>query len=211
MSNMLFDFVSRELIAEKKARKLLAPFKQDLLCVWERSMKSWMNIPETERGRLGETSFLPSVNLYGFAQSYAKETFVDREDEGIEICEEIPNVIAMYIKRREYWSALTLCDGMWFACEGQHRSNATTSIRLPFVDCTIRLRGSRLAASLIRHIQRWLGPRSPCKSATIAFTTFHLMVIRICWQCRRLRMLRNRFRLARNFGSRALDSESNQS
>lgn len=95
----LFSFAREALIPEDEARSLLLPYQQKLTDVWVKSMRDWKSVPPELRFRLSETAFVPPTNLFGFAQSHAREQFRPEDDSDIEWCE-LPNVFGFYIKKK---------------------------------------------------------------------------------------------------------------
>jgi len=96
----LFPFVTEHLIEEREARATTGPYWADLTAVWCSAWQAWEKMDEGHRARLGETPCTPPVVLNAFAQSFARERFSGREDEGLVECDAIPNVFALYIKPR---------------------------------------------------------------------------------------------------------------
>lgn len=96
----LFSFVTEDLVGEGDARAITRPYWTDLTAVWCSAWKAWGEMDERHRARLGETPCTPPVVLNAFAQSFARERFLGREDEGLVECDVIPNVFAFYIKPR---------------------------------------------------------------------------------------------------------------
>jgi len=97
---MLFNFLTESLIPEQQARAITAPYWIELNAVWSSAWEEWGKIDERQRARLGETPCAPPVVLNAFAQSFARERFRGREDEGLVECAVIPNVFAFYIDRQ---------------------------------------------------------------------------------------------------------------
>lgn len=94
----LFSFVTEDLIAENEARRITEPFWEDLNGVWCSAWKRWTSFAEEDRARLSEVPYAPPVVLNALAQSFARECFAGREDEGLVECTAIPHVFAFYIK-----------------------------------------------------------------------------------------------------------------
>jgi hypothetical protein len=96
----LFEFLAGELISEQQARAITAPYWVELNAVWSSAWEEWGKIDERQRARLGETPCTPPVVLNAFAQSFARERFRGREDEGLVECAAIPNVFVFYINHQ---------------------------------------------------------------------------------------------------------------
>ena len=94
----LFPFITNDLVPEETARSITQPFWGDLAGVWTSALERWQGMGEDDRARLGETSFIPGVILFGFAKSFAQERFTGREEEGLVPCNAIPNVFAVYVQ-----------------------------------------------------------------------------------------------------------------
>ena len=92
----LFKFVTDDFISEKKARSLLHPIERELAGVWNSAWQAMCSMDPEHRARLGETPYVPPIILFGFAQSYAREVFSDREEDGIEVCDRLPGVFSFY-------------------------------------------------------------------------------------------------------------------
>jgi hypothetical protein len=96
----LFEFLKEEMISEAEARATTEPYWAELTTVWCSAWERWGKMDEDDRRRLGETPCTPPVVLNAFAQSFAREVFSGREDEGLVVCDVIPNVFAFYINQR---------------------------------------------------------------------------------------------------------------
>lgn len=96
----LFDFVTEQLLPEDNAKELLQPYRHELVQVWVKAWNHWKGLSEDTRARLGQTPFLPAINLFGFAQSYAKEIFSGRDSEEIVVCDRLHNVFGFYLKNK---------------------------------------------------------------------------------------------------------------
>jgi len=96
----LFPFLAEEFIGEPEARAITRPYWSDLTAIWQSSWEAWKRIDERDRARLAETPWAPPVTVNAFAQSFARERFLGREDEGLEECTVIPNVFAFYATPR---------------------------------------------------------------------------------------------------------------
>ena len=94
----LFSWLTEGLISEDEARRITQLYWEELTDVWRSAWEAWREMKESHRARLGETPCVPPVVLNGFAQSFARERFSGREDEGLVPCCAIPNVFAIYIK-----------------------------------------------------------------------------------------------------------------
>jgi hypothetical protein len=96
----LFPFVTEDFIEEPEARAITQPYWSDLTAVWQSSWEAWERIDERDRARLAETPWAHPVALNAFAQSFARERFSGREDDGLVECDAIPSVFAVYITPR---------------------------------------------------------------------------------------------------------------
>ena len=94
----LFEFVKASFASERKAKSVLSGIENELAKVWEDAFKSWSELPEEDRRRLSETSYMMAIVLFGYAQSYAREAFAGREEEGLVVCDAIPGVFSLYVK-----------------------------------------------------------------------------------------------------------------
>ena len=95
----LFEFRTEDLVSEVTAKELLFPFFGEFTSIWHRAWELYAQVPEEIRGRLAETSFIPAVNIFGLAQSLAKETFSNRENEGLVVCNEL-GVFGVYVEEK---------------------------------------------------------------------------------------------------------------
>jgi len=100
LTESMTEFMTEDLINEGEARRTTEPYWADLTAVWCSAWDAWGKVDERHRARLGETPCTPPVVLNAFAQSFARECFSGREDEGLVECDAIPNVFALYIKPR---------------------------------------------------------------------------------------------------------------
>ena len=94
----LFVFMTEHLIEEEEAKALTHPYWRELAKVWRLSWRRWRRLKEDDRRRLGDTPTVRPVMLNGWVQSFATETFSNRENDGVVVCDAIPGVFAFYIK-----------------------------------------------------------------------------------------------------------------
>ncbi|HEY4311355.1 MAG TPA: hypothetical protein VGN12_18040 [Pirellulales bacterium] len=95
----LFPFAVEHLLSEAEAKKVTEPHWGDLSSVWVSAITEWHSFSEEHRARLSSTPFVPPIVVFGFAQSFAREKFSNRDDDGIILCEGL-GVFAFYIERK---------------------------------------------------------------------------------------------------------------
>ncbi len=87
--SQLFPFATEHLLPVDEAKKITAPFWSDLSGVWVSAWREWGKMSEEHRAMLSQTPFVPPIQVFGFAQYFAKEAFSNREAEGIVECPEL--------------------------------------------------------------------------------------------------------------------------
>lgn len=96
----LFEFVTEDLAPEDDAKALTQPIWSDLVEVWRSAQQDWDSLSEEHRARLLRTAFVPPIVVFGFAQSYAADTFSNREGDGIVQCDALGGVFGFYIHEK---------------------------------------------------------------------------------------------------------------
>ena len=94
--SQLFDFATEHLVPRDDAKEITGPFWDGLTRVWSSAWSVYAGLPEEVRARLAETPYVPPITIFGLAQSFAKDIFSNREDEGIVICPEL-QVFGFYV------------------------------------------------------------------------------------------------------------------
>jgi len=95
----LFPFATEHLLDESQAKEITRPIWPDLTRVWVSAWREWGSVAEEHRARLSQTPFVPPIMIFGFAQSFAKEVFLGRENEGIIQCDEL-FVFGFYLDKK---------------------------------------------------------------------------------------------------------------
>src|SRR5262245_15574118 len=98
MSQGHFPFAVDRFVQKQAAKNLTRPFWDEMTSVWTNAWKEWGKIDEQQRARPSETTNVPPINVWSFAQHFAKQTFSNRENEGIVVCTELPGLFAFYIQ-----------------------------------------------------------------------------------------------------------------
>jgi len=96
-NQQLMEFVTQRLVKEDEVRSLIAPIRENLVFVWTEAVERWNSLPEDDRARLSEWGILPAIIRFGYSQSFAKEKFQGRENEGIVECDAL-QVFTFYVR-----------------------------------------------------------------------------------------------------------------
>ena len=94
----LFTFAVEELCPIEESQRVLQPLFSEMSSIWQLAFEMYQTTPPIFRSRLGRVATAKPVILNALAQTFAQEIFCDREDEGIFVCDVIPQVFIFRVQ-----------------------------------------------------------------------------------------------------------------